>query len=404
MCELRRTPPLDTVGPMEWSVFFGIAIGWAENEDGPSQSELAVFAGCSVRTVRRLVDILAARGVLATFTQDGTALTYRPGLRLGPVLREHAWGRDPSIWTRPRWSGEHPGLSPMSAGSSTDQDTDDTVPPVAHELGRPGLSPMSAGSSTDQDTRNRPTRAHGDARTLAPASIGDAIRHNLQRIHVTPLAPSFTPVADVRSTPPDAAPSDSPFLIKKKTLTTSSSFPEKPPDPDTPAPAHRTPTILPDHAIRAAALRALTARYGQGFPDRPPPRTFAVEDIETLVRVTADWTGTEAALDQEHLDALAGATQRSKTQPPTVRFVWGDREYFIRNARDIRRAREAANAPKRTKTPRKTEPQEPPATLEQLQEIGRVGMGKMDCLAGADPVRPKNTRFTSPHDTRNPFE
>jgi len=440
---VRSTPPFDALNAGQRSIVSELLCGWAGGH-APNQADVVRATGLSVRFVRDALLELEEALVVSAVRQPGKSASYGAGLLLERCLRDFAGGLDVNVWRSgvPAKAALSASMlrttpAPGAGGSETTPALGAAGSPTTPAPGAAGSpttpAPGAAGSSTTPAPRaggSATTPAPGAAgsettpapgaggsattpapgagvarmrdfdRTRAPTPIGLSIGHNLQRIRVSPSEPTAAATSDSSDADSDPAPSDSPFLIKKKILNTLSSFPEKPPDPGTPptTPATRatsttptTPAYLGDAVLRAAALRALIARYKQGLPDRPLPRTFAAEDIETVVRVTTDWTGSEAELDQEHLDAIAGATQKSKAQPPSVRFIWGDRDHFFRNAREVRRAREAANAPvvKRTK---KLDPALPPATCEQLSDIGRNGMALLDRLGDAEAVRLQNSR------------
>jgi len=428
---VRSTAPFDALNAGQRSIVSELLCGWAGGH-APNQADVVRATGLSVRFVRDALLELEEALVVSAVRQPGKSASYGAGLLLERCLRDFAGGLDVNVWrsgvpakaalsasmlrTTPAPGAGGSATTPArgAGGSETTPARGAGGSETTPALGAAGSSttpaPGAAGSSTTpapgaagSETTPAPgaggsatTPAPGAGvarmrdfdRTRAPTPIGLSIGHNLQRIRVSPSEPTAAATSDSSDADSDPAPSDSPFLIKKKILNTLSSFPEKPPDPATPP---TTPAYLGDAVLRAAALRALITRYKQGLPDRPLPRTFAAEDIETVVRVTTDWTGSEAELDQEHLDAIAGATQKSKAQPPSVRFIWGDRDHFFRNAREVRRAREAANAPvvKRTK---KLDPALPPATCEQLSDIGRNGMALLDRLGDAEAVRLQNSR------------
>jgi hypothetical protein len=165
---------------------------------------------------------------------------------------------------------------------------------------------------------------------------------------------------------------DDPLLIKKIEKGSSSS--------------------LDRQGIRAAACRALAARYQFGRPDATPPTSFAEADIAVVMNVTAHGTWTEEELDQVHRDAILGASLHSRTSPPAVAYIWGKQPYFdwnVRKGRDKRRESEPA-----AKRPRKPKPpDEPPATLAELVEIGRLGAALLSGPSPFDTKRPVNARF-----------
>ncbi len=393
--EIRRCSPFDrlTVGP--WTLLVQIAVGWARGDSATTQDDLAAQTGCSVRSLRRMIGELRDAGVLAA-VRDAGGVGYRVGPRLEALLRDFAWGRDPRIWTRGAQSlfgrqGHGPASVAAHAPASLAGPSSPIEPPAnvaAHpsaSVAGPASTPSGAGAP-------------------GPTPFGALIANNLERIRVTPSAwPASATRPDTGDRADRAGPSDSP-LIKKKISSSLSSSPETgtPPASDPPAtlagPSKGPRKPLPLEALRAAAFRALAARFRQAYPDRPVPASFPADDIAMLVGVTADGTLTEAELDQEHLDAIAGASKKSRNQPPTVRFVWGNGEYFLQNAKEGRALRAPAKAPVRKAKPKETD--ERPATFAELAQIGRCGKELLDRLPDVQPARPRSTRFlTDPEPT-----
>jgi len=170
----------------------------------------------------------------------------------------------------------------------------------------------------------------------------------------------------------------------------SDSAASDPPAPPTPEPTAQTSAppppaprrVLDDETLRAAACRALSARYRQGYPNAALPESFSADDVETVVRATARGLWTEAELDQVHLDAIAGSWPRSKNKPPTVSYIWGNPEFFERNVQEGRGLRETAEREARLKRPKKKVPEDPPVTLPETAVIaGRI----LECLGPAAP-------------------
>jgi hypothetical protein len=77
----------------------------------------------------------------------------------------------------------------------------------------------------------------------------------------------------------------------------------------------------------------------------------------------ATWDAT--TLEQTHLDAIAGAFERSTSGAPTPMFIWGQFHFFLKNARIGRAIR---LKPKAVTRPKASEPEEAPASLEWLAE------------------------------------
>jgi len=310
--ELRGAPPFADLAVGAWAVLVQLIVGWARDDVAASQHELAVRAGSSVRTLRRITEELVQVGILGA-GREGSGVVYRVGPRLELSLREFAWGRDDAIWTR----------------------------------------------------RARPTIAHDSP---PPARLADS------------------PPARLADSPPARLADSPPLLIKKKILKTLPSLPdhERPPATAAAPATLAAPTPPLDPATRrAVACRALAARFRRGYPDDPLPARFEERDIAKVVAVTEHDTRTEAELDQLHEDALAGAWPRSRQQPPSVSFVWGHREYFLRNARDGRLKREG---PKPAASPRPNgpkPPEEPAVDLPTTATLAEI------LLRALGPVRPQ---------------
>ncbi len=114
-------------------------------------------------------------------------------------------------------------------------------------------------------------------------------------------------------------------------------------------------------ALRAAAVRALTFRHKRNWPEHPLPPMFGAADVDVIVRASQDGLWTEAELDQLHMDAVVGAEARAKKEPPSVRFIWAEQDYFLGNAAAGRAEREA----KRPKVKKRKPPEEPAVSLTE---------------------------------------
>jgi hypothetical protein len=104
---------------------------------------------------------------------------------------------------------------------------------------------------------------------------------------------------------------------------------------------------------RDVARVALAECFRRQHPDCTP-RIFDDADIERVAFCAAAINGDAHGKLQALLDAIAGATRRSKASPPTVRYIWGRIEHFVRHAergRQMREAPEPALEPA-TQTPR----------------------------------------------------
>jgi hypothetical protein len=110
---------------------------------------------------------------------------------------------------------------------------------------------------------------------------------------------------------------------------------------------------------RDVARMALAECFRRQHPDRTP-RIFDDADIERVAFCAAAINGDAQSKLQALLDAIAGATRRSKTSPPTVRYIWGRIEHFLRHAQRGRQMREAPEPATQT-------PAERPATSEPTQ-------------------------------------
>ena len=376
LSDLRATEPFGELGQAEWSVLVRVMMAWGRGEEGPSQSALAAFAGCSVRTVRRRIESLESSGVLLASKESGLADGYGMGPRLEPFLSDFARWRDPSIFRRTSRSLFRERATPDIGAKPT---------PDIHVT----QSPMSAVSARTQDIRDRRESFPRSTTERGPARLGPTIATNLERIQVNPSSaqPGSLVTPDIR---------DTPLLIKEEELRSFSSFPEKG-TPDTGA----QPTLRSRHdlgTLRATAARALAVRHRLGFPDRSVPVSFPSFEIDLLVAVTANETCSVAELDQLHLDAIAGASLKSKRQPPSVQFIWGNHEYFLRSALEGRKQREAALAAAAAAVKKPPKPKEPPpkiATLDEVAAYCRDAVAMLDGLATDEPRRLPNTRFFS---------
>ena len=422
MDDVRSNPPFDTLAPPQWLVLLRVVTAWTRGLPGPSQPELAASVCCSVRTVRRLVADLEEADVLRAVHRAGHVVAYRPGPVLKPLLVELGWWRDPAIWTRgvPRLNSAsstpdtHDTPSPPCPGSAaprsrTTPDIHDTrtcaVSPMTAERGdTPDIHDTPPPSSTRAEApRSRTTPVIRDTRDPAaprsPTPLGASITGILEGIRVVPDAHATVATPP----PPDDGRPRARALINKNKLTrscscsleggtppASDSAASDPPAPPTPEPTAQTSAppppaprrVLDDETLRAAACRALSARYRQGYPNAALPESFSADDVETVVRATARGLWTEAELDQVHLDAIAGSWPRSKNKPPTVSYIWGNPEFFERNVQEGRGLRETAEREARLKRPKKKVPEDPPVTLPETAVIaGRI----LECLGPAAP-------------------
>ena len=415
MEHVRRS--LSALGPGQWAILSELLSGWARHDDPANQAELSTATGYCVRAVRNVLQELEEAGVVAV-TRCGKSVVYEMGATLVLVLVDFAWGLDRSVWVRgarlPCEDIAAPGaaterLAPLNAAPRADVGLRTPAPDAAEPITSAAAAAMPQRSSAPPagethsgiptPARNAAmvsrTSAPGAAFTVAgnrgPLSLGALVATNLQRVRVFPAdAPDCS-----ESTPApgaDVPASRTPLLIKEEELISFSSFSEGGPA-DVGAAVRASPPSTHDHAtLRAIACRALMARHRAGFPDRAPPATFPIEHVDLVMAVTANETSSVADLDQLHLDAIAGASPKSKKQPPAVTFIWGNRDYFLQNARDGRTKREAAMRPAKLR-PKPKEPDEPPATLAELEEIGRRGQALLSGPAPHETTRPRNTRF-----------
>jgi hypothetical protein len=360
---LRSTSPFDALGGGEWAVLVELLRAWSCDGETPNQAHLARVAGYSVRGVRAVLDALGEGAILVV----DRAQRREPVFRVGPVLEvaltAFAEGLDRRLWTR--------GMAWL------------------HDPSRPG-------GGVRQSRRDAITAATSQAslRITAMASPAAGPSPEAASIRAIPSAVAL-PITAMATV---STPSGSPLLIKKKNLDLSSSRPpERPPEP---APvAAQPPTdgqrgARPVTALRAAACRALAARYRIGFPEATPPTTFAAVDVDRIVLLMEGTTLSDGELDQLHVDAIQGAIPKSKSQPPSVSFIWGKKEYFDGNVQDGRAKRQAANPPPRKRKPKP--PEEPPASLSEVVEFARRALESLSGRAPSEHVRPQSARFLPP--------
>jgi hypothetical protein len=105
-----------------------------------------------------------------------------------------------------------------------------------------------------------------------------------------------------------------------------------------PPPEHETVT----DGDRAVARAALAECFRLQHPASAPPRCFDDADVEQVAFCAAAIDGDAQSKLQALQDSLTGALRRSKATPPTVRYIWGRIEHFLRHAERGRRIRSAA--------------------------------------------------------------
>ena len=298
---VRSTPPFDALNAGQRSIVSELLCGWAGGH-APNQADVVRATGLSVRFVRDALLELEEALVVSAVRQPGKSASYGAGLLLERCLRDFAGGLDVNVWRSgvpakaalsasmlrttpapgaggsettpahgaagspttpaPGAAGSPTTPAPGAAGSSTTpapRAGGSATTPAPGAAGSettpaPGAggsattpAPGAGGSATTPAPGAGVARMRDFDRTRAPTPIGLSIGHNLQRIRVSPSEPTAAATSDSSDADSDPAPSDSPFLIKKKILNTLSSFPEKPPDPGTPptTPATRATSTTP---------------------------------------------------------------------------------------------------------------------------------------------------------------
>jgi hypothetical protein len=351
--EVRKLEPFAALTAAQWAVLVEVICARVRGDETVNQLEISRASGYCVRTVRTLVAELVDAQLIVAPRACGRGASYGVGSELQRALRDFASGLDSRNWTRgtARLRGRP---AAVAAGSQA-------TPAVT--AARSAVTPAAIAVPTTPAPAAIAGRDGSEVR--GPGTLGSTIAGNLRRVHVEPAAPRATPAAA-------AGPRfESPSTLTKKKISDCSS--ERPADAN---------------ALRAVAFRALGARHRHAFPDRPPPTTFAAADIEAVVVAAADLALGEQELDQLHLDAIAGASDKSKRQPPTVSFIWGNREYFLQNAADGRAKRLATDRAKlarKAARARRSAPVEPHATLEQVEELARRAKELLDGAAGGLP-------------------
>jgi hypothetical protein len=116
-----------------------------------------------------------------------------------------------------------------------------------------------------------------------------------------------------------------------------------------------SPTEIITDEDRHLARAALAECFRRQHPHSAPPRIFDDADVDRVAFCAAAIDGDAQSKLQALRDAIAGATRTSKRSPPTVRYIWGRIEHFVRHAERGRRMREAPgestkSPPERTAT------------------------------------------------------
>ncbi|HEY3820257.1 MAG TPA: hypothetical protein VGL81_23995 [Polyangiaceae bacterium] len=104
-----------------------------------------------------------------------------------------------------------------------------------------------------------------------------------------------------------------------------------------------TPSIA--EADRAAARVVLAECFQLQHPHFTPPRLLDEADVERVAFCAAAIDGDPPSKLQALRDSLAGAaraSRRSNGSPPTVRYIWGRLEHFLRHAERGRSLRSMA--------------------------------------------------------------
>jgi hypothetical protein len=324
-----------------WSVFLAIADAWSRNDVAPRQHQIASFAGCTDRAVRRHLRTLVEARVIAVDYEPGPTggrtLVYSEGPRLlepsaGHADRQSSRKNDadiPSAWT----------IDADLVSGRTGRDPDIPSAWTTHE---PLRSQAFTALPHEADTRS-----------------GSVLKKNNKLIDSS--------------------------LILKSVVQPDNSDREPAAAPESPL-----PSFLPSPPPSPVAHAGLVALFRRKHPGRPLPRRFDPGELDLVAQCVedADW---EEPVDAEtQADAVAGAFLLSKDRAPTVKFIWGNVDHFLAHVARGRKLRRAPSvAPPRPKP--KTD--EAPASLEErLASIARI-RAVLDA---------PSSRFNQPQPTRRP--
>ena len=137
---LRAEAPISTLDASQWAVLIQIVQALL-GDHRPTQAELAVHAGISVRTVRRSLSELEGLGLLRGARGNGSAIELGLGDRLVQLLREFVFPRDPKHWRHrclpAQASVAPPDIQTHGSRTTTDSQTQVHVEPREDEAGSP---------------------------------------------------------------------------------------------------------------------------------------------------------------------------------------------------------------------------------------------------------------------------
>jgi hypothetical protein len=283
LCELRRRQPFATLPRGSWLAFVAIACHWdADARSWPSQTALARFSGYSCRALRRAVADLELRGLVDVREQPIATRKHRI---------EYAPGRAALAVA----AGMAANVDPRAAGMS------DSYAPAAEMADDDG-----ARTSEISDNCLVAAKAAAPYRPKGP-----------------PLIKKKNPLLLLETTHPDAS------------TTQSDGRGED---------ARPCPQPITNED-RDVARTALAECFRRQHPDRVPPLVFDPADIEQVAFCAAAIDGDAQSKLEALQDSLAGALRTSKGAPPTVRYIWGRIEHFLRHAERGRRIRRATTSP-----------------------------------------------------------
>lgn len=198
---LRAEAPISTLDASQWAVLIQIVQALL-GDHRPTQAELAVHAGISVRTVRRSLSELEGLGLLRGARGNGSAIELGLGDRLVQLLREFVFPRDPKHW-------RHRCLPAQAS----------VAPPDIQTHGSPGTADSQTyGPYAPQDIQTHGSRTTTDSQTQvhvepredeagSPQRLTTGIPHNLKQFEPSPLSPASLRTAPSNVVAPGPDPS-----------------------------------------------------------------------------------------------------------------------------------------------------------------------------------------------------
>lgn len=372
VAQLRDAPPLALLEVSAWSVLTLLLDAWTGGDER-SHAEIAASSGLSTRTVRRALAVLLSADLLVQQHDEAGVLRAVAGSRLTPILRAFARVRAPGTWSRSVVTGVERPSDTVSTEDTMSGWTPDTMS-TADTAFRPTPDTVSTADTVSD--------AAGERSSEKPALLARLIPSNLQAIRVG--TPTAATALDMVSTADTVSPARGLIKRTKEEDLNSSFLIERGPSATT-AGASQVDAVT----SRRLALQALAELHRRANPGIPLPRTCEAAHVRLVEACAAQGAWDAATLEQTHLDAIAGAFERSTAGAPTPMFIWGKYFFFLKNAR-VGRALRLKPTPAPPKRPL---PEEPPAPPDWVASHIGAAREALDRIPDHRRPRPSPPRF-----------